>query len=267
MLRELLLRTVDSLTLPVVEAGRTSMAAAIRVPGSSIRRRTCRRIAAHRPSARSRPRGRAGPTASTAARSSDSRASLAAEMLHEAHRSGEHARRRAARLARRAAERRARGKTCERAARRTICSSSEPAQTYLGAKSGALAVFANSRRPVARRLRQADGLIGARPRAAGKTYAMLDRAHQLPADGVDVVAGFVETHGRKETAALLDGLGDRCRRRSAPTASPSEFDREAIIARRPQVALIDELAHTNEPGSVARSDSTTSSRFCVQGST
>ena len=41
---------------------------------------------------------------------------------------------------------------------------------------------------------------------AGKTYAMLDRAHQLKADGVDVVVGFVETHGRKETAALLDGL-------------------------------------------------------------
>ncbi|MFY9719988.1 MAG: hypothetical protein WAK16_10130, partial [Candidatus Cybelea sp.] len=87
---------------------------------------------------------------------------------------------------------------------------------------------------------------------AGKTYAMLDRAHQLAADGVDVVGGFIETHGRKETAALLDGL------KLVPPKTVSvngmtyrEFDRDALLARRPQVALIDELAHTNAPGSVA----------------
>ena len=85
---------------------------------------------------------------------------------------------------------------------------------------------------------------------AGKTYAMLDRAHQLTAEGVDVVVGFVETHGRKETAALLDGLEIVPPKESSPpTASPiGEFDRDALIARRPQVALIDELAHTNAPG-------------------
>lgn len=87
---------------------------------------------------------------------------------------------------------------------------------------------------------------------AGKTYAMLDRAHQLKSEGVDVVVGFVETHGRKETAALLDGL------EIVPPKIVSlngityrEFDRDALIARKPQVALIDELAHTNAPGSIA----------------
>ena len=87
---------------------------------------------------------------------------------------------------------------------------------------------------------------------AGKTYAMLDRAHQLRAEGIDVVVGFVETHGSKETAALLDGL------EIVPPKIVSvngityrEFDRDALIARKPQVALIDELAHTNAPGSIA----------------
>ncbi len=87
---------------------------------------------------------------------------------------------------------------------------------------------------------------------AGKTYAMLDRAHQLQADGVDVVAGFVETHGRKETAALLDGLTVLPPKVITATGTTyKEFDRDALIARRPRVSLVDELAHTNAPGSVA----------------
>ena len=87
---------------------------------------------------------------------------------------------------------------------------------------------------------------------AGKTYAMLDRAHQLLAEGVDAVAGFVETHGRKETAALLDGLEIVPPKVvSANGITYREFDRDALIARKPQVALIDELAHTNAPGSIA----------------
>jgi two-component system sensor histidine kinase KdpD len=87
---------------------------------------------------------------------------------------------------------------------------------------------------------------------SGKTYAMLDRAHQLAADGVDVVAAFIETHGRAETAALLDGL------EMLPPKivvgggiTYKELDRDALVRRRPQVALIDELAHTNGPGSIA----------------
>ena len=87
---------------------------------------------------------------------------------------------------------------------------------------------------------------------AGKTYAMLDRAHQLLAEGVDVVAGFVETHGRKETAALLDGLEVLPPKVvSVNGITYREFDRDALIARKPRVALIDELAHTNAPGSIA----------------
>jgi two-component system sensor histidine kinase KdpD len=87
---------------------------------------------------------------------------------------------------------------------------------------------------------------------AGKTYAMLDRAHQLQSEGVDVVVGFVETHGRKETAALLDGLDIVPPKIvSANGITYREFDRDALMARKPQVALIDELAHTNAPGSIA----------------
>ncbi len=87
---------------------------------------------------------------------------------------------------------------------------------------------------------------------AGKTYAMLDRAHQLRDEGIDVVAGFVETHGRKETIELLDGLEILPPRVVVEQGiTYREFDREALIARRPRVALIDELAHTNAPGSIA----------------
>ncbi|MBV8118106.1 MAG: sensor histidine kinase KdpD [Candidatus Eremiobacteraeota bacterium] len=87
---------------------------------------------------------------------------------------------------------------------------------------------------------------------AGKTYAMLDRAHQLQAEGIDVVGGFIETHGRKETAALLDGLTILPPKTiTVNGAAYKEFDRDALIARHPQVALIDELAHTNAPGSIA----------------
>jgi two-component system sensor histidine kinase KdpD len=78
---------------------------------------------------------------------------------------------------------------------------------------------------------------------SGKTYAMLDRAHDLLADGEDVVVGLVETHGRADTAAKLAGLEVLSR------LPNGELDREAIVRRHPQVVLIDELAHTNEPGS------------------
>ncbi|MBV8751111.1 MAG: hypothetical protein JO103_15495 [Candidatus Eremiobacteraeota bacterium] len=74
---------------------------------------------------------------------------------------------------------------------------------------------------------------------SGKTYAMLDRAHQLIEDGVDVVAALVETHGRAETAAQLAGIPKIAR------LPNGEVDLEALLARHPQVALVDELAHTN----------------------
>jgi two-component system sensor histidine kinase KdpD len=87
---------------------------------------------------------------------------------------------------------------------------------------------------------------------AGTTYAMLDRAHQLEAERIDVVGGFVETHGRSETAALLDGLEIvPPKETTVDGATYRELDRDALISRKPQVALIDELAHTNAPGSIA----------------
>jgi two-component system sensor histidine kinase KdpD len=87
---------------------------------------------------------------------------------------------------------------------------------------------------------------------SGKTMAMLDRGQQLKSEGVDVVVGFVETHGRKDTAALVNGLEVLPRKRIESSGiAYDEFDRDALIARHPKVALIDELAHTNAPGSRA----------------
>jgi two-component system sensor histidine kinase KdpD len=74
---------------------------------------------------------------------------------------------------------------------------------------------------------------------SGKTYAMLDRAHQLREEGRDVVAALVETHGRAETAEKLIGL------EQIPRLPNGELDLEALLIRRPEIALIDELAHTN----------------------
>jgi two-component system sensor histidine kinase KdpD len=83
----------------------------------------------------------------------------------------------------------------------------------------------------------------------GKTYAMLSAARAQKAEGVDVLVGVVETHGRPETAALLDGL-DVLPRKPVPYRRRTlmEFDVEAAIARRPKLLLVDEFAHTNAPG-------------------
>lgn len=84
----------------------------------------------------------------------------------------------------------------------------------------------------------------------GKTYAMLEAAHQLKASGMEVVVGVVETHGRSETQALLDQLEIIPRREVEYHATLlSEMDLDAILARQPQLVLVDELAHTNAPGS------------------
>lgn len=87
----------------------------------------------------------------------------------------------------------------------------------------------------------------------GKTYRMLQEAHQLRARNVDVVVAFVETHGREETAAQLRDLEVIPRRQITYKSSVlEEMDVDAVIARRPQVAVVDELAHTNVPGSKHR---------------
>jgi len=84
----------------------------------------------------------------------------------------------------------------------------------------------------------------------GKTWAMLAEAQRLRAQGLDVLIGVVETHGRKETAALLDGLSILPLKRQARHGRHiSEFDLDAALARRPALILMDELAHSNAPGS------------------
>jgi two-component system, OmpR family, sensor histidine kinase KdpD len=84
----------------------------------------------------------------------------------------------------------------------------------------------------------------------GKTYAMLGEGHRRAERGTDVVVGFVETHGRRHTADLINGLEVVPRARLAYRGTSFEdMDLDAVLARRPQVALVDELAHTNVPGS------------------
>ncbi|HVO33794.1 MAG TPA: DUF4118 domain-containing protein, partial [Elusimicrobiota bacterium] len=90
--------------------------------------------------------------------------------------------------------------------------------------------------------------FGASP-GVGKTYAMLEAARQRKKDGWDVVVGIVETHGRAETEALLQGLEALPRRDvSYKGVTLREFDLDAALARRPRLLLVDELAHTNAEG-------------------
>src|SRR5580693_7185294 len=91
--------------------------------------------------------------------------------------------------------------------------------------------------------------VGAAP-GVGKTYEMLQQARARKLDGYDVAAGVVETHGRKETQALLEGLEVIPRRHIEYKGQGlEEMDLDAVIARHPQIVLMDELAHTNAPGS------------------
>src|SRR5882672_6998027 len=91
--------------------------------------------------------------------------------------------------------------------------------------------------------------VGAAP-GVGKTYEMLQSAHAKLKAGVDVVVGVVETHGRAETEALLQGLEVLPRKRlEYKDQILGEMDLDAVIVRHPQIALVDELAHTNAPGS------------------
>ncbi|MER7757251.1 sensor histidine kinase KdpD [Kitasatospora sp. NPDC097643] len=90
--------------------------------------------------------------------------------------------------------------------------------------------------------------LGAAP-GVGKTYAMLAEAHRRLERGTDVVVAFVEDHGRRHTASLVEGLEVVPRRTLAHRGAVfTELDLDAVLARCPQVALVDELAHTNVPG-------------------
>ncbi|MCU1662072.1 MAG: Osmosensitive channel His kinase sensor [Pseudonocardia sp.] len=89
--------------------------------------------------------------------------------------------------------------------------------------------------------------LGAAP-GVGKTYAMLGEARRRAERGTDVVVGLVETHGRSKTADLLEGLEVIPRRSVGGHPGLDELDLDAVLARKPEVVLIDELAHTNAPG-------------------
>ena len=90
--------------------------------------------------------------------------------------------------------------------------------------------------------------IGAAP-GVGKTYSMIEDAHAFRREDIDVVVGFVETHGRADTEALLQDLPIIPRRRvEYRGVILEEMDVEAILARKPQLCVVDELAHTNAPG-------------------
>src|SRR5262245_48390881 len=91
--------------------------------------------------------------------------------------------------------------------------------------------------------------LGAAP-GVGKTYKMLEEGHRRLKRGTDVVVGFVECHGRRLTEALVEGLEVVPRRTiNYRGSSFTEMDVDAVLARNPQVVLVDELAHTNVPGS------------------
>ena len=94
--------------------------------------------------------------------------------------------------------------------------------------------------------------IGAAP-GVGKTYQMLEDAHQLRQQGVDIVVAVVETHGREETRLMIEDL-ERVplRRIEYRGVTLEEMDPEAVVARHPSIAIVDELAHTNVPGSKNR---------------
>ncbi len=248
MLRELLLRTVDNLTLPAVRAGRTSMAAAFVYPNLDpipyLRRAAAVAQGLDLGLEIVPTPGIDRPSLERTARE------LGGEILHEtldpASVPGDALRASLVALPN--------GRIAAKLANAPLPYDLfivAAGQTYLG-ENAARSPYSQT---AGDRLRVGYGKVtvylGAAA-GAGKTYAMLDRAHQLKAEGVDVVVGFVETHGRKETAALLDGL------EIVPPKAVSvngmtyrEFDRDALIARKPQVALIDELAHANAPGSLA----------------
>jgi two-component system sensor histidine kinase KdpD len=90
--------------------------------------------------------------------------------------------------------------------------------------------------------------LGAAP-GVGKTFAMLGEARRRLERGTDVVVGLVETHGRSKTGELLDGLEVVPRRPVGGYPGLDEMDLDAVLARKPEVVLVDELAHTNAPGS------------------
>lgn len=246
MLRELLLRTVDNLTLTLVKSGRSSTAAALVYPGADATPFLQRTAAiAHALDLNLKVIPVQGADAGALESATHD---LGAELLRDAVDPKSAGEMRAALVAL------PYGKVAA-----ALADAPLPydlfivgsGQTYL-ARNPASSPYSQT---AGDRLRVGYGTLtvylGAAA-GAGKTYAMLDRAQQLRAEGVDVVGGFIETHGRKETQEMIGELSVLDPKVfSAGGREYREFDREALIARRPHVALIDELAHTNAPGSIA----------------
>jgi two-component system sensor histidine kinase KdpD len=118
-----------------------------------------------------------------------------------------------------------------------------------GARPSAESLLAKQQQAARARLRV---YLGAAP-GVGKTYQMLEEAHLLKRQGVDIVIGFIEPHGRADTETLIGEL-ERIPLRQIDYRGVTleEMDVDAVIARRPAVALVDELAHSNVPGSKRR---------------
>ena len=248
MLRELLLRTVDSLTMPVVRAGRTSTAAAYVYPdmdpGPFLKRTAAVAHALDLAVEIVPTPGSDRAPLERAAR--EMNAELLGEALEPASA--------AAGALRASLVALPHGKVAAKLANLPLPYDLfivGSGQTYIG-ENPARSPYSQT---AGDRLRVGYGkltvYLGAAA-GAGKTFAMLDRAHQMAADGTDVVGGFIETHGRKETVALTEGLDILPPKVITEGGiTYKELDRDALIARRPHVALIDELAHTNAPGSIA----------------
>lgn len=118
-----------------------------------------------------------------------------------------------------------------------------------GARPSAESLLAKQQQAGRARLRI---YLGAAP-GVGKTYQMLEEAHLLKRQGVDIVIGFIEPHGRAETETLIGGLERIPLRRIAYRGvTLEEMDVDGVIARRPALVLVDELAHSNVPGSKHR---------------
>lgn len=111
-------------------------------------------------------------------------------------------------------------------------------------------LLAYARREEAKRRRGRLKIFLSYAAGVGKTYAMLEAARQRMEQGVDVVAGYVETHGRAETEMLLEDIESLPRREvSYRHITLTEMNLDGLLARKPEIALVDELAHTNAPGS------------------
>ena len=241
LLRELLLRTLDDLTDPILEPARSSNALVI-VPPAIDPAPFLRRVAAFANALDLAidVAPESGAPSDELVRATRAQKAESVEISLDLLRRGQYDAFRASVFVL------ARGEIAERIASRPL----DRDALILSTEPAVFIEEGSPRHPYARtvgdRLRIGYGelhvYLGA-VAGSGKTYAMLDRAHQLLEDGVDVVGALVETHGRAETAAKLAGI------ELIPRLPNGEMDREALLARRPKVALIDELAHSNPPGS------------------